>query len=216
MVFLSHNSIVRLGDYSDDIRGFGISLTDELVSLAFPTSLPPMLDGHVRDFNFMLTARERQRLESLHAMLRDVMQSDGRDAQVVLHLVAAFLWQVNSYWNRYENDSRASLSRDRRLFADFVQLVSQYATQEHGIDFYASRLFLSPRYMSTLVKRVSGKAAKQWIDEAIVTRIKVELRHSDKSVAQIADSMNFPNPSFFCKYFKRMTGMTTRAYRNRG
>lgn len=216
VVFLSHNSIVRLGDYSDDIRGFGISLTDELVSLIFSTSLPPMLDGHVRDFNFMLTAQERHRLESLHALLREMMQGDGRDVQVILHLVAAFLWQVHSYWSRYENDSRASLPRDRRLFADFMQLVSQYATQEHGIDFYAGRLFLSPRYMSTLVKRVSGKAAKQWIDEAIVTRIKVELRHSDKSVAQIADSMNFPNPSFFCKYFKRMTGMTTQAYRNRG
>ena len=67
--------------------------------------------------------------------------------------------------------------------------------------------------MSTLVKQVSGKAAKQWIDDAIVTRIKVELRHSSKSAAQIADEMNFPNPSFFCKYFKRMTGMTTQNYR---
>ena len=44
VVFLSHNSIVRLGAFSDDIRGFGISLTDKLVSLAFPTSLPTMLD----------------------------------------------------------------------------------------------------------------------------------------------------------------------------
>ena len=81
------------------------------------------------------------------------------------------------------------------------------------IDFYAQRLFLSPRYMSTLVKQVSGKAAKQWIDDAIITRIKVELRHTNKSAAQIADEMNFPNPSFFCKYFKRMTGLTTQDYR---
>ena len=67
--------------------------------------------------------------------------------------------------------------------------------------------------MSTLVKQVSGKAAKQWIDDAIVARIKVELRHSDKSGAQIADELNFPNPSFFSKYFKRMTGLTPRDYR---
>ena len=94
-----------------------------------------------------------------------------------------------------------------------MQLVSRYATQEHNIDFYAQRLFISPRYMSTLVKQVSGKAAKQWIDDAIIARVKVELRHTNKSAAQIADQMNFPNPSFFCKYFKRMTGMTTQAYR---
>ena len=69
--------------------------------------------------------------------------------------------------------------------------------------------------MSTLVKQVSGKAAKQWIDEAIVTRIKVELRHTDKSAAQIADEMCFANPSFFSKYFKRMTGLSPAEFRTR-
>ena len=62
------------------------------------------------------------------------------------------------------------------------------------------------------MKKVSGKAAKEWIDEAITTRIKVELKHSDKSIAQIAYDLNFPNPSFFSKYFKRMTGMTPHEY----
>ena len=69
--------------------------------------------------------------------------------------------------------------------------------------------------MSTLVKQVSGKAAKQWIDDAMITRAKVALRHSDKTVAEIAEEMNFPNPSFFCKYFKRLTGLTTQSYRGR-
>ena len=45
-------------------------------------------------------------------------------------------------------------------------------------------------------------------------RIKVELRHTDKSVAQISDEMGFPNPSFFSKYFKRLTGMTPAAFKN--
>ena len=135
--------------------------------------------------------------------------------QVVLHLVAAFLWQLNYYWLESESERLATLSREQKLFSDFVQLVSRYATQEHNIDFYARRLFISPRYMSTLVKAVSGKPAKQWIDEAITMRIKVELRHTDKSAAQIADEMNFPNASFFCKFFRRMTGTTTQAYRQR-
>ena len=213
VIFLSHNSIVRLGDFSEDIEGFGISLTDELVSLTFPTAVPPMLDGHVRDFNIPLPPETIELLESVHTLLYNIMQRDDHDSQVVLHLVAAFLWQVNHYWNQQENESRNALSREQRLFADFVQLVSQYATQQHNIDFYAQRLFLSPRYMSTLVKQVSGKAAKQWIDDAIVTRIKVELRHSNKTIQQMTDEMNFPNASFFCKYFKRLTGTTPNDYR---
>ena len=214
-VFISHNSIVQVSNYSSDIQGFGISLTDELASLALGNALPKMLDGHVRDFNYRLAPHELQQLRELHTLLYNNMQAHQRHSQVILHLVSAFLWQTDQYWSQHESENRSSLTREQRLFTDFVRLVSQYAAQEHHIDFYAQRLFLSPRYMSTLVKQVSGKAAKQWIDDAIVTRIKVELRHSDKSAAQIADEMHFPNPSFFCKYFKRMTGMTTQEYRER-
>ena len=68
--------------------------------------------------------------------------------------------------------------------------------------------------MSTIVSNVSGKTAKYWIDEAIVNAIKVQLRYTDKQVSEIAYDMNFPNPSFFCKYFKRLTGMTPIDYRD--
>lgn len=213
LIFLSQNSIVEPHGFSDDIQGFGLSLTDEIARLVFPNDLPKLMDGHVRDCNFSLSEEEMKQVEALHTLLYNIIHSEQKAAQVILNLTAAFLWQADYLWNRHENESRGSLSREQRVFTDFVQLVSRYATQEHNIDFYAQHLFLSPRYMSTLVKQVSGKAAKQWIDDAIITRIKVELRHTNKSAAEIADEMNFPNPSFFCKYFKRMTGMTTQAYR---
>ena len=213
LIFLSQNSIVEPHGFSDDIQGFGLSLTDEIARLVFPNDLPKLMDGHVRDCNFSLSEEEMKQVEALHTLLYNIIHSEQKAAQVILNLAAAFLWQADYLWNRHENESRGSLSREQRVFTDFVQLVSRYATQEHNIDFYAQHLFLSPRYMSTLVKQVSGKAAKQWIDDAIITRIKVELRHTNKSAAEIADEMNFPNPSFFCKYFKRMTGMTTQVFR---
>ena len=213
MIFLSQNSIVQIQGYSEDVEGFGLSLTDEIVSLALPTDMPKLMDGHVRDCHFTLTDGEMEQVEALHTLLYNMTHSGQAAPRVVLSLVAAFLWQAGSLWERHEDENRSSLSREQRLFTDFIQLVSRYATQEHNIDFYARRLFISSRYMSTLVKQVSGKAAKQWIDDAIVTRIKVELRHTGKSAAQIADEMNFPNPSFFCKYFKRLTGTTTQRYR---
>lgn len=213
LIFLSQNSIVEPHGFSDDIQGFGLSLTDEIARLVFPNDLPKLMDGHVRDCNFSLSEEEMKQVEALHTLLYNIIHSEQKAAQVILNLTAAFLWQADYLWNRHENESRGSLSREQRVFTDFVQLVSRYAIQEHNIDFYAQHLFLSPRYMSTLVKQVSGKAAKQWIDDAIITRVKVELRHTNKSAAEIADEMNFPNPSFFCKYFKRMTGMTTQVFR---
>ena len=213
MVFMSPNSILQPQGYSDDIQGFGVSITDEIARLVFPSDVPKLLDGHIRDCQFKLTPEELQQVEALHSLLYQSMHGGHIVPQVTLSLTAAFLWQADYLWSRHGSENRRSLSREQRLFTDFVQLVSQYAPQEHNIDFYAQRLFLSPRYMSTLVKQVSGKAAKQWIDDAIVTRIKVKLRHTNLSAALIADEMHFPNPSFFCKFFKRMTGMTTQAYR---
>ncbi len=214
--FLSHNSIIEMGQYADDVQGFGLSISDELLSLTFRQAMPRMFDGRVRDFSFALAPEEMGQLEALHSLLYRMKENRQHASQVMLHLVAAFLWQVDYYWSRYEDEYRATHSREQQIFSDFVQLVSQYAAQEHNIDFYAQRLFLSPRYMSTLLRKVSGKAAKQWIDEAITTRVKVSLRHSDKTIAQIAAENNFPNPAFFCKFFKRMTGLTPLDYREGG
>jgi len=128
--------------------------------------------------------------------------------------VSALLWLTNHMWSRHEQSHRESQSREQRLFTDFIQLVTQYAPEHHTIDFYASRLCLTPRYLSAIIRQVSGKSAKQWIDNALVTRIKIDLKHSDKPIALIADDMNFPNPSFMTKFFKRMTGMTPTQFQD--
>lgn len=211
--FLSPNSILQLGAYTDDIQGFGISLTNELAALAFPEGLPKAFDGHVRDFNFSLSADEMDQMKRLHEVLFLMQQHKGHSAQAVLHLVAAFLCQVDELWEKHEGEQRSSMSREQKLFSDFIQLVGRFAVQERKIEFYAGRLCISPRYMSTIIRQVSGKGAKQWIDEAVIIRAKVSLRHSDKTVAEIADEMNFANPSFFCKYFKRLTGITPQSVR---
>ena len=77
-----------------------------------------------------------------------------------------------------------------------------------------ANICLTERYLGTVVRQASGVTAKEWIDRALIARIKVELRHTDKSVARISEEMNFPNPSFFSKYFKRLTQKTPAEYRN--
>lgn len=101
------------------------------------------------------------------------------------------------------------------MFNKFIQLVNKFSAREHNLDFYASELCVTPRYMSTIVKGVSGKSAKEWIDKSMLTTIEIALRHSNKTAAEIAFDMNFPNTSFFSKYFKRLTGMTPMEYRKK-
>ena len=213
LVFLGANGILQYRDASSDVQGIGLSISDELFSLAIGNRIPQAFDGHLRHFQMHLQPSEQEYLDQLHLMLyRHLRQPEG-SSQVTLHLLSAFLWYVDHLWSRHEQTYRESQTREQRLFSDFIQLVSEFAPMHHTIDFYASRLCLTPRYMSTIIRQVSGKSAKQWIDNALVTRIKIELKHTDKPVARICDDMNFPNPSFLTKFFKHMTGQTPSQYR---
>ena len=214
LMFLGSNGILQYRDASSDVQGIGLSISDELFSLAIGNRIPGAFDGHLRDFQLRLQPDEFDFLDQLHQMLYLHMKHPGNNSQVTLHLVSAFLWCVDHLWSQQEQTYRNSQTREQRLFSDFIQLVSEHAPMHHTIDFYASRLCLSPRYLSTLIKQVSGQSAKQWIDDALITRIKIALKHTDKPIARICDEMNFPNPSFFAKFFKRMTGMTPLQFRH--
>ena len=213
LVFLGRDGIIQIENFSDDLDGFGISMTDNLFHLVVGNLIPKAFDGHLRNFHFHLSPTDMDFLDRLHQLIFENSQGENSSTQASLHLTSSFLWYIDHLWGNHEATERQSFSREQRLFHDFIQLVNQHAPQQHNIDFYAEHLFLSPRYMSTIVKKVSGRAAKEWIDEAIVARIKVELRHTDKQVTQICDEMNFPNASFFSKYFKRLTGMTPMEYK---
>jgi len=213
LVFLGSNGILQYKEASTDVRGIGLSISDELFSLAIGNRIPAAFDGHLRDFQMHLEPAQVEYLDQLHSILYQHLKQQNGSSQVTLHLLSALLWYVDNLWSQHEQTYRENQTRQQRLFTDFIQLVSEFAPAHHTIDYYASRLCITPRYMSTIIRQVSGKSAKQWIDDALVTRIKIELKHSDKTIAHIADDMNFPNPSFMIKFFKRMTGMTPASFR---
>ena len=81
--------------------------------------------------------------------------------------------------------------------------------------FYADKLCLTPKYLSSVIHEVSGKFAGEWIDDHVVTLAKSLLTSSMKTIQEISYDLNFTTPSSFTKYFKRITGDTPREYRNR-
>lgn len=215
LVFLGPNALLQFQDMPHEVKGFGLSISDEFMALLIGNNIPRAFDGHLRDFHFTLHQNELDFLDHIHQLIYESVQLSTPSLKTTMQLISAYLWHIHGLWDRREHETRTAQNREQRLFADFMQLVAQYATREHHIDFYASKLCLSPRYMSAIIKKVSGKAAKQWIDDALVARIKVALRHTDKQMAQISDEMCFPNNSFFNKYFKRLTGLTPGQYRQR-
>ena len=105
------------------------------------------------------------------------------------------------------------LNRKEQIFHDFLTLLEQYFSQERSISFYADRMCLTPKYLSTIIKEVSGKHGMQWIDGYVSLEAKALLRNSDLSVKQISDRLNFPSQSMFGRFFKKMTGYSPKQYK---
>lgn len=80
--------------------------------------------------------------------------------------------------------------------------------------FYADQLCLSPKYLSKLIKEVSGKSAPEWINAYVMLEAKHLLKYTDISIKEIVFKLNFSNQTVLYKYFKAHTGMTPTEYRN--
>ena len=112
-----------------------------------------------------------------------------------------------------EEEKKTTSSRHKRLFEQFIALVTEHHGQERSVGFYADKLCITPKYLSKIIKNVSNMSAPEWIDNYVILEAEHLLRHSDLSVKMIADRLNFPSQSFFFKYFKSHTGFTPKQYR---
>lgn len=73
---------------------------------------------------------------------------------------------------------------------------------------------MTPRYFSNLIKETSQQSAAEWIDNYIVTEAGILLRTTNLSVKEVSEALNFPDQSFFGKYFKRRTGISPKEYKS--
>ncbi|MGN0233909.1 MAG: helix-turn-helix domain-containing protein [Bacteroidaceae bacterium] len=213
--FVGRCVVTEIIQVADDIQGYVLSISDELLRMSVGSRLPRAFDGHVQDFMLPLSKEEMDFIDNLHLILYEALKQEMSSTAVVVQLVGALMMHVSYLWEKSDSSQSGARSREQQLFSEFIQLVNLHAASQHSLDFYASRLCVTPRYMSTVVRNVSGKSAKYFVDEAITNAIKVQLRYTDKQIAEIANDMCFPNASFFGKFFRRMTSMTPKEYRDR-
>lgn len=167
---------------------------------------------------FHLTENEVKELGAFYQLVEEsVGIEDYFQNDIVKRLLAAYLYKLGSILYRHRPELQAEaaqpLKREEILFKQFINLLAEHHCKERRVDFYADQLFLSPKHFSTVIKKVSGKTAGEWIDEYVILEIKTLLKYSPMSIQEVAYYMNFPNPSFFGKYFKHHTGMSPSEYK---
>ena len=107
-----------------------------------------------------------------------------------------------------------SVRREKEHFNRFMKLLSENYLNHREVGWYADAMNLTPRYLTTTIRKVSGCTVSEWICRFIIKDAKYLLKHSEMTVQQVAYELNFPNQSFFGKFFRKHTGMSPGAYRN--
>lgn len=125
-------------------------------------------------------------------------------------IIAALTYQMVQMLMTRTKSDEPDYRRSRRsgYVNEFMNLVRANYKRERMVSFYAEKLFISPKYLSLIIKETMGRSAAEVIDEYVILEAKNLLRFSGKNIQQVAYELNFPNQSSFGKYFKHLTGMS--------
>lgn len=134
--------------------------------------------------------------------------------KTIRSLLLALLMELGAIYKDEKGDKNKVTSRSEEIANRFFILLKDHYKKERTATFYADKLCITSKHLSSVLKKVTGRSINTWIDEAVIIGAKMLLKTSDLTVLQISEEMNFPNPSFFGKFFKQHVGMTPVAYRD--
>lgn len=212
IVFLGKGSIIQIVELSPDLELAGIAVSEDVLNIAFKGQIPYIFNGQLKDFHIHISEEKIEFIKGLIITALLLTKQENFDKEVLNYLIATYYRYIYSTYS-YSSGTKQQISHNQETFSKFIQLVNQNCKSERSLSFYADKMCITQRYLGTIVKLISNETAKSWIDKAVIISAKVMLKHSDLQISQIADKMNFPTASFFCKYFKHHTGMTPQNYR---
>ncbi|BAV07084.1 AraC-type DNA-binding protein [Filimonas lacunae] len=97
----------------------------------------------------------------------------------------------------------------------FKQLVIAHYKEKKLVKDYSALLNLTPLYLNEVVKEITGFPASYWIQESILLEAKRLLHYTTLDVKQVAYELGYDDHAYFSRFFKKHTGMTATAFRNR-
>lgn len=151
----------------------------------------------------MLLVRSKIRQKD-HYFYKEIMQNA---------LAGLMLELGNIFSAKKEFTASPALSRKEDLLEQFLKLLFENCREQHGVAYYAERLFITPQYLSLILKTLTGKSANKWIDDALIMEARVLLKAPQATVQQVADLLHFSDQSTFGKFFKKHMGVSPMEYR---
>ncbi|MBQ9362545.1 MAG: AraC family transcriptional regulator [Bacteroidaceae bacterium] len=192
----------RFVDYSKDVR-LGIEF-GEMVRGQCVFAVPP---DDIEEFLLLYKMLKCKLSDDSYAFKEDV-------ARNVLSIIECNVFNDFLRYKQTEHGQHLQTRKDE-LFKLYLEEVKKHFVEERSVAFYAQQLCVTPKYLSTVIREVTGRHAIDFITTFVINECKALLHTDNISVKEVCSRMNFSNQSFFAKYFKQHTGMTPKEYKRK-
>lgn len=190
-----------------------IAVSEDYI-LNMPSPIDTSIFGYSRYMSVIKIADEK--FADLQSYYRFIYKESKEESKYRLEIVQSIFYALileilAEYEKVFEVGDTTSDIKANNLSDRFFRLLATNYKTNRSVKFYADKLNLTPKYLSTAIKRVTGRPILDWIHEAILIDAKMLLRTTDMTVQEISEQLNFSSPSAFVQFFKKHTGKTPKS-----
>ncbi|MBK5721853.1 AraC family transcriptional regulator [Dysgonomonas sp. Marseille-P4677] len=219
LIVVLPGQLISVKEKSEDFR-----ISYFLVSLEFiedilrgiPRLSPLFFIYMRRKHQYMLQRDEVHRISQYFKLVDSWVQPADklfRREYVVNLLRLLYLDLYNNYISNLLAIEVSSYRRKEQLTYDFFLLVMMHFKEYREIAFYADKLRISPKYLTSVIKGVSYRSPKDWIVDYTIMEIKALLKNAALNIQEITVMMNFSSQASMSRFFKKHTGKSPTEYR---
>ena len=215
VIIVHPNQILHYEYISEDFAGYCLVLSNR-----FAPELLPIID---KQLSIAAAIKKKSYIqldrESLHFVKKYffimkklmAMTDNPYRLEMIKHLTMVFFYMAYPFFQAHIETTHQT--RQELLVEQFTNLVRENYRHKRETVFYAAKLNLTSKYLSQIIKTSTGKTASEWINDFVILDAKALLKSTNMTIQQICYELNFPSQSFFGKYFKRITGLSPKMYR---
>lgn len=209
--------ILQCDYFSDDFSGLSLIMSKSFLEDSFndlQVSMPVFISVHDNPWIPLNKEGLKSMVDYFYLLQRTIRRKENPNLrETIKHLMLAFFYGNGYRFHKVRDESKKA--KQDILVEKFLTIVKENYREQRMINFYSEKLFLTPKHMSGVIKKRSGKSAGEWIEDHVMLEARALLKSTDKTIQQISDELNFPSQSFFGKYFKRLAGVSPKEYRKK-
>lgn len=215
MMIVLADHIVESHNISPDFKGTYIFMSPSFLASLNIGDGYKFYENIETDACFQLDDRMFNAVTSYINMSKAMINISDQNPNIMESLILLTrLFFLNLGWFIHQEAFSRNIPTHQSVVMDrFISAVKAGYREHRDVEYYADKMNMTAKYLTTMVKKASGKSALRWIEDYVILDAKTRLSSTMNSVQQISYELNFPTQAFFYRYFKRATGMSPSDYR---